>query len=299
MQVNIKKLDDAAITPSYQTQGAAGFDIHALDGGIVYTGDTVVVRTGLVMEVPEGHVLLVFPRSGLATKSGVVLANTVGVVDSDYRGEVKLVIHLRDMNDAEDIRYSYHADTHYFSWDAGERLAQGVIVPCVQAQFNEVDELSTTKRGAGGFGSTGKGRAQKRLFSVGDRVRYTGSGMSNHQGVVLPGATGVIVELDGGSVPLVRFDQPSTPDNGHSEGWYVFEQDLEPAPDVFSVGDSVILNDTCTLPVAFPRRVRKNATSVVVAREYDTCISSDMLLVRLDPPSDPTKWVCRWLVCKS
>ncbi|WP_297474494.1 dUTP diphosphatase [Ferrovum sp.] len=142
MQVKVKKLHKGAILPVYATAGAACFDLHALENGEVGACSRGVARTGLSFEVPAGHVMLVYSRSGHGFKHGVRLANSVGVIDSDYRGEVS--IGLR--NDSP-LRFDYKA---------GDRLAQAMILPVPMVELVEAEELSDTERGAGGFGSTGK-----------------------------------------------------------------------------------------------------------------------------------------------
>ena len=143
MKVNIKKLNPNAIVPTYGSEYAAGADLYACaDGEIqIEPHTTAVIPTGLALELPSGYAGLIYARSGLATKKGLATENTVGVVDCDYRGEVKVALHN-------------HSDTVQ-SVSAGERIAQIVIAPYVTAEFEETDELSRTVRGAGGFGSTG------------------------------------------------------------------------------------------------------------------------------------------------
>ena len=144
MKVNIKKLDDRATVPTYGTPFSAGADLYSMEGDdiTVPAHGTVMVHTGLAIEIPEGYCGLIFARSGLASKRGVAPANKVGVVDSDYRGEWMVALHN-------------HTDSPV-TVEGGERVAQMVIVPCLQAEFELADELSDTERGAGGFGSTGK-----------------------------------------------------------------------------------------------------------------------------------------------
>ena len=143
MQVAIKKLNDKAILPSYGSEFAAGADLYAcLDTDItVNPHETVLIPTGIALELPVGYAGLIYARSGLATKKGLAPANKVGVVDCDYRGEVKVALHN-------------HSNTPQ-TVAAGERVAQLVITPYITAKFVESDELSRTERGAGGFGSTG------------------------------------------------------------------------------------------------------------------------------------------------
>ncbi|MDE7082898.1 MAG: dUTP diphosphatase [Clostridia bacterium] len=143
MQVNIKKLNDKAILPTYGSEFAAGADLYACieEDLTINPHETVLVPTGLAMELPLGYAGLIYARSGLATKKGLAPANKVGVVDCDYRGEVKVALH----------NHSEVAQTVA----VGERLAQLVITPYLTAEFIEQSELSDTVRGGGGFGSTG------------------------------------------------------------------------------------------------------------------------------------------------
>lgn len=147
MQVNIMKMFDDAIVPTFGSGGAAGADLYArIDNErhmqAIYPNSTQMISTGICMEIPEGYVGLVFSRSGLATKQGLSLANCVGVIDSDYRGEIKIALH----NHSDSIRKVRR----------GERVAQIVLVPFLKPTFHEQDSLSDTTRGEGGFGSTGQ-----------------------------------------------------------------------------------------------------------------------------------------------
>lgn len=143
MKVNIKKLTKTAKTPTRGSSSAAGYDLYAdLQTPItINPHGTVKVGTGLAVEVPEGYAALIFARSGLATKQGLRPANCVGLCDSDYRGEYIVALH----NDSEEAR----------EINPGDRIAQLVVIPYLSMEFEEVDELSATERGAGGFGSTG------------------------------------------------------------------------------------------------------------------------------------------------
>lgn len=143
MVVRIKKLNKKAIIPSYGSEYAAGADLYAcLDGDIIIQPHTTaVIPAGIALELPVGYAGLIYARSGLATRKGLAPANKVGVVDCDYRGEVKVALH----------NHSEISQTV----SAGERIAQLVITPYITAQFVQSDELSDTVRGAGGFGSTG------------------------------------------------------------------------------------------------------------------------------------------------
>lgn len=143
--MNVKFLNEYAKVPTRGSAYAAGYDLYAaIDKPIIiFPGDTVSVTTGLAMEIPEDYFGAIFARSGLATKRGLRPANCVGVVDADYRGEVIVAIH----NDSDKIQQI----------EPGERIAQMVFLPYrVMGDFEVVDELNDTARGAGGFGSTGR-----------------------------------------------------------------------------------------------------------------------------------------------
>lgn len=141
--VRIKKLRDDAVIPTYGTEYAAGADLYAcLDNvEVIVPGETKLIKTGISLEVPTGYAGLIYARSGLATKKGLAPANKVGVVDSDYRGEIMVALHN-------------HSDSEK-QIEPGERIAQLVITPYLKAEFNLVEELDDTARGDGGFGSTG------------------------------------------------------------------------------------------------------------------------------------------------
>lgn len=142
--VNIKKLNEKAIIPTYGTSYSAGADLYAcLEESInIEPGETFFVKTGIAMEIPEGYAGLVYARSGLACKKGLAPANKVGVIDSDYRGEIIVALHNHSNKPV--------------TVENGERIAQLVITPYITAIFNEVDVLEDTERGQGGFGSTGR-----------------------------------------------------------------------------------------------------------------------------------------------
>jgi dUTP pyrophosphatase len=142
MKLKFKKINPVAILPKYQTPGASGFDLHSVDNLEVPIGRTVVVGTGLSVQVPYGYELQIRPRSGLSRDTGLMIKNSPGTIDSDYRGEIKIIIY----NTGE--RWG-----HYINY--GDRIAQGVLVPVVQAEIEEVEGLDETSRGSGGFGSTG------------------------------------------------------------------------------------------------------------------------------------------------
>lgn len=147
--VKVKKLHPDAIVPAYASAGAGCFDFHACmsttELAAVTSNCPTVIDTGLSFEIPEGFVMLIFSRSGHAFKNDVRLANCVGVIDSDYRGEVKVKL----TNDTTALNNKVLTVGH------GDRIAQGLIVPIPRIMFEVTSELTTTERGEGGFGSTG------------------------------------------------------------------------------------------------------------------------------------------------
>lgn len=144
MNINITKLSPSAKLPDRGSEYAAGYDLFAdiKEEVKIAPHQTLMVGTGLAMEIPEGYFGGIFARSGLSAKEGLRPANCVGVVDSDYRGEVKVALH----NDSEIERVVTPA----------EKIAQLVVIPFLAVEFTEVSELTDTDRGSGGFGSTGK-----------------------------------------------------------------------------------------------------------------------------------------------
>ena len=140
--VKVKKLVDNAVLPKYGTEFSAGADLVNAGGDVVVEGGkTAIIHTGIAMEIPVGFVGLVYARSGMATKRNRAPANKVGVIDSDYRGELMVALHN-------------HGAVPQ-TVEPGDRVAQFLIMPVITAQFMEVDSLDETERGAGGFGSTG------------------------------------------------------------------------------------------------------------------------------------------------
>lgn len=142
--VRVKLLREGARLPAYGSAEAAGADLYAcLEGSVtVQPGETVFIPTGIALEVPKGCAGLVYARSGMACKRGLAPANKVGVVDSDYRGEVTVVLHNHGMQPQ--------------TIENGERIAQFIITPVLQPAYEVAEILSDTERNAGGFGSTGK-----------------------------------------------------------------------------------------------------------------------------------------------
>jgi len=146
MKIKTKKLREHAIIPAIGSKEAAGADLYACGetedfSVMIHPGETVMIGTGVAMAIPKSCVGLVFARSGMATKRGLRPANCVGVIDSDYRGEIIVALH-NDSDGHEIIK-------------SGERIAQLVIVPYIKVECAVTDELDSTERGEGGFGSTG------------------------------------------------------------------------------------------------------------------------------------------------
>lgn len=146
LEVNIKKLRPTAKIPTRGSAAAAGYDFYAdLESGsathYIFPHQTVLIGTGISMALPDGTFLGLYPRSGLASKQGLRLANCVGVIDSDYRGEIKIALH----NDTDETQCIKN----------GDRIAQGILETYIPMNFKEVEELDETDRGNGGFGSTG------------------------------------------------------------------------------------------------------------------------------------------------
>ena len=143
-KIAVKKLDERAVLPKYGSEFAAGADLYALtDGEVTFLpGETKFVHTGIALEIPEGYSGLVYARSSLACKRGLAPANKVGVIDSDYRGEIMVALHN-------------HSDKPQTIGN-GERIAQLVVAPFLRAEFFQSETLGESERGAGGFGSTGR-----------------------------------------------------------------------------------------------------------------------------------------------
>jgi dUTP pyrophosphatase len=141
--VQVRRLPhaDGLSLPAYATDGAAGMDVVSAEDVTLAPGARHAVATGLALAIPQGYEIQVRPRSGLALKHGITVPNTPGTIDSDYRGELKVIL--------------INLGTEPFAIARGDRIAQLVLAPVVQAQWSEVDALDETGRGAGGFGSTG------------------------------------------------------------------------------------------------------------------------------------------------
>jgi dUTP pyrophosphatase len=142
-KIQIKKLSNSVSIPKYETPGSSGMDIaaHITNNIIINPGEKALVPTGFSIAIPKGYEVQIRPRSGLAAKKNITVLNTPGTIDADYRGEIKVIL--------------INLGKEKFTIENGERIAQMVVCPVVQAILEEVKELSDTKRGLGGFGSTG------------------------------------------------------------------------------------------------------------------------------------------------
>ncbi len=141
MNLKVKKLNQNATIPAYQSEGASGFDLHASESAQIPAGGFCAVKTGLVFEIPRGFEIQVRPRSGLAFKNGISVLNTPGTIDSDYRGEVMVIL--------------FNFGKENFIIKKGDRIAQAVLTQIFQANLMVSEELDSTARGEKGFGSTG------------------------------------------------------------------------------------------------------------------------------------------------
>ena len=143
MSLRFRRLVPAATPPSRAHEGDAGYDLHAAEPVTLGPGERAVVGTGIALAIPDGHAGLVLPRSGLAFKHGIALVNAPGLIDSGYRGELRVLLLNTDRE-------------HPFDVEPGDRIAQLVVVQVALPELNEVDALDETARGLGGFGSTGR-----------------------------------------------------------------------------------------------------------------------------------------------
>lgn len=143
MELRVRRLNHEARLPSRAHEGDAGLDLYAAETATIEPGERATVATGIALEIPPGHAGLVLPRSGLAARHGIALVNAPGLIDSGYRGEVKVLLLNTDRRNAFEI-------------SAGDRIAQLVLTPVSEAEPLEVSELVTSARGGGGFGSSGR-----------------------------------------------------------------------------------------------------------------------------------------------
>jgi dUTP pyrophosphatase len=143
MQLRVARLDPSAVLPSRANSGDAGLDLHAVERVTLQPGGRASVGTGLAVEIPPGHAGLVLPRSGLAAKHGIGFVNSPGLIDSGYRGEVRILLINTDRAEPFEVQ-------------PGDRIAQLLVAPFVDADPVEVSELNESLRGAAGFGSSGR-----------------------------------------------------------------------------------------------------------------------------------------------
>lgn len=161
MNIKVKKLHPDAIIPNYMTAGAAGFDLYAVENCIIYPGERAKLPLGLSFEIPEGYVLYICMRSGIGFKTTLRQSNGIGVIDSDYRGEVSM---LFDNISKPHRKFFFRHPPHWninanrsgtYVIRKGDRICQGIIAPVIQANFIQSEALTETERGSGGFGHTG------------------------------------------------------------------------------------------------------------------------------------------------
>lgn len=148
LKVRFKKLVENAVIPTYKTVGAAGMDVTAIRTEVIDYGNQLKAYTGIAVEIPKGYVGLLFPRSSIVTTNNR-LGNCVGVIDSDYRGEITFVFDNVNINGDLISDYDY-------SYQARDRVGQLIILPFPKVELEEVEELSESKRGTGGYGHTGR-----------------------------------------------------------------------------------------------------------------------------------------------
>jgi dUTP pyrophosphatase len=141
LNLKVKKLNSLAKIPQYKTEGSSGFDLSSVDEVLLKKGSRVLVKTGLSFEIPENFEIQIRPRSGLALKHGITVLNSPGTIDSDYRGELQIIL----INHSEED----------FQISIGDRIAQGILAKVEKMEIVEVSEVNETQRSSGGFGSTG------------------------------------------------------------------------------------------------------------------------------------------------
>ncbi|GAA6858713.1 dUTP diphosphatase [Helicobacter pylori] len=145
MKIKIQKIHPNALIPKYQTEGSSGFDLHAVEEVMIKSHSVGLVKIGICLSLEVGYELQVRTRSGLALNHQVMVLNSPGTVDNDYRGEIKVI--LANLSDKD------------FKVQVGDRIAQGVVQKAYKAEFIECEQLDETSRGSGGFGSTGVSKA--------------------------------------------------------------------------------------------------------------------------------------------
>lgn len=142
IKVEVVKLDPRAVLPEFGTDDSAGADIRIIEDYKVKAGETKLLKTGLSIKVPKGYELEIRPRSGMSLRTKIRLSNSPGTIDSDYRGEIGIIVD--------------NIGTMDFAFEKGQRVAQGILKEVPKVEYVEVDSLDDTSRGSGGFGSTGK-----------------------------------------------------------------------------------------------------------------------------------------------
>jgi len=172
VKLKVKKLHPDAVIPTYGSKEAAGFDLTVIEDVVINPGGTYLARTGLAFDIPSGYEIQIRPRSGASLNTKVRIANAPGTIDSDYTGEVKLILD----NIAENGAGWFHNTANAVVIPAGTRIAQGVLAPVLQAEFEVVEELKETERGTSGFGSTDVGdmndsEASKKDSGISERQR--------------------------------------------------------------------------------------------------------------------------------
>lgn len=146
MEIKWKKLKENAIIPTYaHGKGDSGFDFHCIDNFTLQPGDTKLISTGLVVEIPEGYEMQIRCKSGLSVKNNITIINSPGTIDASYRGEIKIILHK--------IKANQNSEDKVFK--KGDKIAQGIICEVFHPDFKVSDDLTKTERNAGGFGSTG------------------------------------------------------------------------------------------------------------------------------------------------
>ena len=143
MKIKVTRLSNTSSLPTYATDGSACFDLYC-DSILRHSNNSITVQTGIAVEIPADHVMLIFGRSGMAFNYDTRLSNCVGVIDSDYRGEIRVKLQADDFNKGLP------------PINCGDRIAQAMVIPVARCEIEEVTELSETARGQGGFGSTGR-----------------------------------------------------------------------------------------------------------------------------------------------
>ncbi|MDQ3913736.1 MAG: dUTP diphosphatase [Actinomycetota bacterium] len=143
MRVRVRRLDRDLPMPGYARRGDAGMDLYAAEPAVLKPGERAAVRTGLAVEIPRGYAGFVHARSGRALREGLALVNAPGLIDSGYRGEIKVIV----------VNLDPYEPVHV---ERGDKIAQLVVQPVAEVELEEVGDLETTERGAGGFGSTGR-----------------------------------------------------------------------------------------------------------------------------------------------